>query len=100
MKWFRAHYLNGDHEITDWRASPILSDRLDRLPPTFIVTASLDPLCDEGEAYARALEAASVRVVHRLAKGQMHGFAALIGIIRAAETVIAETGDFLRRSWS
>lgn len=55
------------------RYSSILGD-LSRLPPTLLVTAGLDPLRDEGRAYAaRAIEA-GVDLTYREFAGTVHGF--------------------------
>jgi acetyl esterase/lipase len=42
-----------------------------------IVTASLDPIRDQGRAYAAALVRAGVPVVFREAVGNVHGFVTL-----------------------
>lgn len=96
MLWFRDHYLNKPEEVEDWRASPILSRDLGKSPPAYIVTAGLDPLCDEGEAYAQALRDAGADVQFRCCTGQMHGFVGATGIIRQADMVIGEIGAFMK----
>lgn len=96
MLWFRDHYLNNAAEQTDWRASPLMANNLAATPPALIVTAGLDPLCDEGEAYANALKQAGVATQFRCYSGQMHGFAGANGIIRQADEAQAEIGAFLK----
>lgn len=49
-----------------------------RLPPTVLVTAEIDLLRDEGDAYARRLQEAGVHVVHWRAEGMIHGFARML----------------------
>lgn len=58
----------------DPRGAPIRA-RLDGLPPAVIVTAGLDPLRDQGRAYAAALIRAGVPTVFREATGMIHAFA-------------------------
>lgn len=96
MAWFRDHYLNNSNETKDWRASPLLADNLGQSAPACIITAGLDPLCDEGEAYAQALTKAGVDVQFKCYSGQMHGFVGASGIIRQADTAIAEIGEFMK----
>ncbi|WP_214412595.1 alpha/beta hydrolase [Sphaerisporangium fuscum] len=68
--------------VTQWtpeeavreEASPLLAPDLRGMPDTIIVTAEHDALRDEGDAYARRLAQAGVRVVHRQEAGLTHGF--------------------------
>jgi acetyl esterase len=99
MIWFREHYLRSPADRDDWRASPLRAKDLSKLPPAFVITAGADPLCDEGEAYARALEKHNVRVIHRHYPGQMHAFIGLSGWVKAADEAIAEMGAALKREW-
>lgn len=71
------------------RHSPILADQRG-LPPTLVVTASLDPLRDEGRAYAaRAIEA-GVQVTYREVSGSVHGFASYRRVIPSAAADVDE----------
>ncbi len=74
MDWYRGHYLPGDAAALDPRASPLLASDLTGLAPAHVVTAGFDPLRDEGERYARRLEAAGVPVTLRRYEGLIHGF--------------------------
>lgn len=99
MDWFNAAYQAEAEHI---RASPLKGD-LTGMPPAVVVTASLDPIRDQGRAYAAALARAGVAVVYREAVGNIHGFITLrkaipssvgdvAGALAAAKTVIAEAG--------
>jgi acetyl esterase len=70
LRWFNDHYRP---DPTDWRASPMQAP-LAGLPPALVTTASLDPIRDQGRAYAAALAQAGVPVSFREAHGNVHGF--------------------------
>jgi acetyl esterase len=81
----------------DPRVAPLMATDLAGQPETLLITAELDLLCDEGEAYARALEAAGNTVqVHRV-DGALHGFIVLPRFSRslreAYEVINAFLGD-------
>jgi acetyl esterase len=67
-----------------WRASPLLADQAG-LPPTLIVTAALDPLRDQGRAYAARTLAAGVPTSYIEVPGTIHGFASFRRAIPSAQ---------------
>ncbi|MEI6485510.1 MAG: alpha/beta hydrolase [Sphingomonadales bacterium] len=74
MDWFHSHYMSGaeDKRLHPW-ASPLHAESLEGLPPAMLFTCGLDPLRDQGRAYAGRLIESGVRVVYREAAGQIHG---------------------------
>lgn len=70
MEYFGDHYR--------WVAGDPRCDMLDHdlsgMPPAIVVTASLDPLRDQGRAYVAKLAEAGVPVTYREAVGNIHGY--------------------------
>jgi acetyl esterase len=100
MHWFRGHYLNGEGEIDDPRASPLKAILPSSLPPALIMTAGFDPLLDEGLAYAQRLRAAGVDVAYRCHPSLIHGFVSMTGAVPAARAAVAEAATALRLAFS
>lgn len=70
----RATYFRDAERRLEPRASPLRAEDLGGLPPTMVVTAELDLLRREGDAYARRLAEAGVDVEHRIVRGRDHYF--------------------------
>jgi acetyl esterase/lipase len=70
IQWFDGCYRP---DKADWRYAPLLKSQAG-MPPTLVQTASLDPIRDQGRAYAAACALAGVPVVFREAAGNIHGF--------------------------
>jgi len=97
MNWFADAYAA---DLGHARGSPLRAD-LHGLPPAVVVTAGLDPIRDQGRAYAARLIEAGVAVTYREATGTIHGFLTLrkavpsaagdvAGLLAALKPVIAE----------
>lgn len=74
MEWFREHYIPFEADRRTSLASPLLANDLTNLPPAWILIAEFDPLCDEGEAYARKLHDAGVPTTCVRYNGTFHPF--------------------------
>jgi acetyl esterase len=78
MEWFWDHYLPSDVHGKNPYASPLQAKSLEELPDATVVTCGLDPLRDEGAAYARALEDDGVSVNHINYDDCIHGIAQML----------------------
>lgn len=85
--------------VLDPRASPIRADDHSDLAPALIITTSLDPLEDEGRAYAEKLRAAGVRVSHFSYEGMVHGFFSFGGIIDEGNRAVQHVAGVLRHAF-
>jgi acetyl esterase len=95
MIWFADNYA-GHMDRRDPRMSPLRAAELSGLPPAVIATAEFDPLRDQGEAYADALERAGVPVVRRRYDGLIHGFFDLGALSPACAGAVSELCADLR----
>ncbi|WP_213878939.1 alpha/beta hydrolase [Pseudomonas sp. dw_358] len=95
MHWFRDQYTPGRQDWDDPRLSPLLHAKGRRQPPLFILTAGLDPLADEGIAYASAAAQAGTAVLHRHLPRHAHGVLTSAGKVDTGRQVLAEAARFI-----
>jgi acetyl esterase/lipase len=79
MEWFFDHYVD-PADRSDPRIAP-LHGKLTDLPPAVIITGEFDPLRDEGNAYAAALERAGNQVRLIPARGHTHTSLTMVGVV-------------------
>ena len=96
VAWYRRNYLATAEDAAHPLASPLRAPDLGGLPPALVITAEHDPLRDQGEAYARRLAAAGVRVELSRYPGMAHGFFAMTGSVDAARAAVGQAAGFLR----
>ena len=96
MDWFRETYLRSREAGLEPTASPMNAADFQGLPPAMIVTGECDPLRDQGEAYARKLQAAGVQVELKRYEGMIHPFFQFAGILDTAKVAIADAASAVR----
>ncbi len=96
MQWFWAQYLGDDGDGMHPLASPCRAADLSDLPPAIVITAEYDPLRDEGESYAAALDAAGVPTTMRRYDGMIHGFVSMPMLFPEADEAMQQIGGAVR----
>lgn len=96
MKFFMGQFVPVDADRADPRISPLKATDLSGLPPATLVIAGFDPLQDEGRAYGDALAQAGVPVKVLSYDSLTHGFISLTGVVRAADSALAEISAAVR----
>jgi acetyl esterase/lipase len=99
MRWFRSLYLPDSQEASDLRVSPGLRSRAELaqngVPATFVVTVGLDPLADEGIAYAGLLAHAGAPVEHHHLPRHSHGLFTSAGLIPTGAKLFDRAANWL-----
>jgi len=100
IEWMLKYYLSSPDQADDWRASPIVAKSYAGLPPALVVTASHDPLSDEGRLYADRLAKDGVDTEYAPFEGTFHGFVSFVGLIEVAKRAMALVCERIKqRGW-
>lgn len=92
---YLAMYQPDPEKRRDPLVAPLLATDLAGLPDTLVITAEMDLLRDEGEAYARALRAAGNVVRLERIPGALHGFFTLPRFAKPVVRLHEVVNDFL-----
>ncbi|MEV5835475.1 alpha/beta hydrolase fold domain-containing protein [Nocardia sp. NPDC052112] len=90
-----AMYLGDVANATNPWAAPARAADLSGLPPALVVTMEVDPLRDEAENFARALQAAEVQTELRRFDGLFHTAYSLSGAIPKVAGIQETIAEFL-----
>jgi acetyl esterase len=97
MDWFYGYYLSAKDKTNPY-ACPGVAKNLAGLPPAYVLTAEVDPLRDEGEAYGEALRKAGVKVKAKRYNGVCHGFLSMAALLDVGKQAVADCCAELREA--
>lgn len=102
MKWFWDNYTTDPEKRKEIYASPLQAtlDQLKGLPPAVVAVAENDVLRDEGEAYARKLDEAGVKVKSMRYNGMIHDWGLLnpIAHVPGTQAVVVQAGTEIKNA--
>jgi len=98
LTWFGKYYLTSKAEVKNPLASPLFAN-LKGLPATTIINADLDPLRDDGAAYADKLKAAGVSVNRKVYLGVTHEFFGMTNAVAKAREAMDYGAAALKTSF-
>lgn len=89
MLWFTKYTLANPEDAKNPLLSLVLAgDALKGLPSTTIINAQIDPLKSDGDALAKALQAAGVPVKHQVYDGVTHEFFGMGAVVDKAREAL------------
>ena len=100
MQWYWDHYLSSEDDALNPYAAPLQAKSLVGQPPALVITAEFDPLCDEGEAYAKRLSEAGVATTATRYDGVIHGFFTMGAVVDKGQQAVDEASAALRKAFA
>lgn len=97
MKWFFRHNF-GDLK-SDPYAFPLQAKNLTGMPPATVITAEIDPLASEGEAYADKLKGFGVPVYFKCYAGVTHEFFGMKAVLAESKEALRDIADNLQNAF-
>jgi acetyl esterase len=98
VQWCWQQYLREPADGAEPYASPSRAESLAGLPRALVITPEFDPLRDEGERYARWLDAAGVPTTCTRYEGMFHSFLTFTGVLPAADRAHEQIAGALREA--
>ncbi len=96
MVWYWDHYCPDPKRRAEPDAAPLRAESLAGVAPALVVTCELDPLLEEGEAYARRLSAAGVPVTLTRYQGMIHGFVRMFAVLDRSHELMGQMAREIR----
>lgn len=100
MEWFVSHVFKSKAETADPRVNLVGRTDLAGLPPATVITAQIDPLRSEGQAFAENLKRAGVQVNAVNVEGVAHEFFGMAKVVDAAKRAVDTANADLKLSFA
>src|SRR6201996_6847472 len=103
MAWFYEQYLPALSDASEpagglaYAEANLAYANVNRVAPAVVATAEFDPLRDEGAAYADRLKNAGVLPEYVPGPGLIHGYAAFLGVVDAADATATDAMEIFGR---
>lgn len=97
MKWYWKQYINHADDLENPYCRPMAAKDFSNLPSTYLITADLDPLRDEGSELSKKLEIAGNTVVYKNYPSLIHGFLLMQGFLPEAQQAIKEIAEVVKQ---
>ena len=91
----KSAYLPDSADIRHPYISPLNADMDKNMPAAMVITAQVDPLRDEGKAYAMKLKEAGIDVMYREYEGMIHAFMNFYLFLSDARQAIDDVDEFI-----
>ncbi|MBV7276296.1 alpha/beta hydrolase [Clostridiaceae bacterium UIB06] len=97
MEKYTSLYVPKKEDRKNPYASPLLAKDFSKLPDTLIITAEIDPLRDEGEAYGKKLKEAGTQADITRYKGVVHGFVSMDKITNKSDEALNQISSYIQK---
>jgi acetyl esterase len=103
MAWFYQQYLPAQADAAEpeggltYAEANLAYANVNRAAPAVVATAEFDPLRDDGAAYADRLKNAGVPTEYVPGPGLIHGYAAFLGVVEAADATATDAMETFGR---
>lgn len=99
MEKYISLYVPQKEDRKNPYVSPLLSEKFNQLPDALVITAEIDPLRDEGEAYYNKLNEAGIKSEIARFNGVTHGFITMDKITNKADEALNQISLYLQKEF-
>jgi len=96
MEKYISLYVPQKEDRKNPYVSPLLANEFNQLPDTLVITAEIDPLRDEGEAYGNKLKETEIQSEIIRFNGVTHGFITMDKITNKSDEALNQISLYLQ----